>query len=72
MSSKKLEEDVPILYFNTEPEDREAYHAMDDSGIPHEKRVNNEDTPLLVVGYTRYKGIDEIKEFIEEHCQKHL
>ncbi|MHA1973962.1 MAG: hypothetical protein ACTSW1_13270 [Candidatus Hodarchaeales archaeon] len=64
----KVKEDKPILFFNTGDEDREAYLFIKSSGVPCEFRAPSMDllTPLLLVGYKKVFGIDEIKSFISE------
>lgn len=59
----------PVLFFSSSEECREAYLAIIKSGINCEFRAPAEDTtpPVLLHRYTHYKGINEIKDFIEEH-----
>lgn len=61
--------ETPVLFFSTGEECRKAYLTMLESGIACEFRAAAEDTPppLLLVGYTRYEGINEIRKYIEEH-----
>ena len=67
----KERQDVPVLFFNTGEEDREAYLALLRAGIPCEFRAAAEEpTPLLLVGYQRFYGLPEIREFISEQNQK--
>lgn len=62
----RVQRDTPVLFFNTGAADREAYLLLKTSGIPCEFRAPTleEPTPLLLVGYQRLVGIDEIKAFI--------
>jgi len=61
--------DTTVLFFNTGAADREAYLSVKASGMPCEFRAPTEEdpTPLLLVGYRRIIGVDEIKAFVEEH-----
>jgi len=59
--------EVPILYCNSGVENKEAYHSMLESKIPCEFAIPAEDpTPQIRIGFERYTGINEIKEFIKE------
>jgi len=57
---------TPILFFNTGSEDREAYLLIKASGMPCEFRAPSleEFTPLLLVGYRKFLGVNEIRSFI--------
>ena len=57
---------TPILFFNTGAEDREAYLEVRKSGMPCEFRAPSleDSSPLLLVGYQRFVGIQEIRSFI--------
>jgi len=61
-----VRKDTPKLFFNTGSEDKEAYLLIKGSGMPCEFRAPSLEkfTPLLLVGYKRYIGINEIKAFI--------
>ena len=63
-----LKEEVPILFFNTGEEDRKAYLALKESGIPCEfyGPTLEEPTPVLDVGYQKFVGVREIKKFISK------
>ena len=63
---------TPILFFNTGAEDREAYLEVKKSGMPCEFRAPSlEDfSPLLLVGYQRFVGIQEIRSFIVKSKKK--
>ena len=62
----RVQRDTPVLFFNTGAADREAYLLLKASGMPCEFRAPTleEFTPLLLVGYQRFIGIDEIRSFI--------
>lgn len=65
--NKEVNQEVPILFFNTEEEDKEAYLSLMESGIHCELRAPAEEpTPLLLVGFQRFTGLAEIKKFITE------
>lgn len=68
MCGKKCKEEVPILFFNTGKEDKEAYLALKASGIPCEfyGPTLEEPTPVLDVGYQKLIGVREIKKFINK------
>jgi hypothetical protein len=57
---------TPILFFNTGAEDREAYLEVRKSGMPCEFRAPSleDSSPLLLVGYRRFVGIQEIRTYI--------
>lgn len=61
----------PMLFFNTGAEDREAYFLIKSSGMPCEFHAPSmdESTPLLLVGYQRFIGIDQIQAFLAG-CKK--
>ena len=60
--------DVPILYYNSKPEDKEAYLSILEAEIPCELRAPAEEpTPTLTFGFERFVGLEEIKKFIEEY-----
>jgi hypothetical protein len=61
-----VRKDTPILFFNTGSEDKEAYLLIKASGMSCEFRAPSleEFTPLLLVGYRRFVGINEIKAFV--------
>lgn len=57
-----------VLYFNTSEDDKRAYLLLKSSRIPCEFRCPAsclEGTPLLLDGYTKYIGFNEIKSFME-------
>jgi len=62
----RVQWDTPVLFFNTGGADREAYLLLKASGIPCEFRAPTleEPTPLLLVGYQRFVGVEEIRAFI--------
>ena len=62
----KVKGEKPILFFNSGAEDREAYLFIKASGVSCEFRAPSVDilAPLLLVGYKRFFGINEIKSFI--------
>lgn len=68
----KVDLEMPVLFYNDSDEARKAYYAMLKSGIPCKFRPPSADsTPMLLVGYTEYTGIQEIEEFIKgEIAQK--
>lgn len=69
--SETNQQDRPILFFHRGEQDREAYIAVLHSGIPCDFRAAAEDpTPMLLVGYQRFLGIDEIRRFILESNQR--
>ena len=65
---KRAYHDMPVLFFNKGEEDREAFLSLKASGIPCEFRAPTleEPTPLLLAGYQRFIGIEEIKKFVVE------
>jgi len=69
----KIDLEKPVLFYNDSDEAREAYYAMLKSEIPCEFRPPCEDsTPMLLVGYTQYTGIWEIKEFIKSDIAERI
>jgi len=71
MSDINLE--IPALFYNSKKEDQEAYFALVESGIPCEFLPPSEEpTPLLLVGFAKYIGLQEIKEFIESERAQEL
>jgi len=68
----KVEREKPILFFNSGAEDREAYLFIKSSGVSCEFRVPSTDvlTPLLLVGYKKFFGANEIKSFISVQQRK--
>lgn len=69
---KEIDLEIPVLFYNSKQEDREAYFALVKSGIPCKFRPPSEEpTPLLLVGYTKYIGLQEIMEYLgSERVQK--
>lgn len=69
---KEIDLEIPVLFYNSKKEDREAHFALIKSGVPCEFRPpSDEPTPLLLVGYTRYIGLQEIMEYLgSERAQK--
>ena len=69
---KEIDLEIPVLFYNSKKEDREAYFALAKSGIPCEFRPPSEEpTPLLLVGYAKYLGLQEIMEYLgSERAQK--
>lgn len=69
---KEIDLEIPVLFYNSKKEDREAYFALVKSRVPCEFRPpSDEPTPLLLVGYTRYIGLQEIMEYLgSERAQK--
>jgi hypothetical protein len=64
-------QDVPVFFFNSSEEDREAFRFIVDSGIPCDfSAAADEPTPLLLVGYQRFVGLEEIKNYVSEHSQR--
>jgi len=58
---------VPVLFFSTKNEDKEAFRALVKSGVPCEFRAAAEvPTPLLIVGYQSFLGSEEILEYISK------
>jgi|GEM_PF-6102229 len=77
---KKLDEplvaDVSpvILFFNNSKEDKQAYRLLKGSGIPCEFRApaigepcldEEPSRPLLVVGYSKHIGFEEIEKYVK-------
>lgn len=59
--------EIPILYYNSGKEDKEALHLIREHKIPcYLRSPAEEPTPGLHVRFERYTGLNEIKEFIEE------
>ncbi|MBU3942234.1 MAG: hypothetical protein KKF74_04955 [Nanoarchaeota archaeon] len=69
---KEIDLEIPVLFYNSKEDDRKAYYALLKSGIPCEFRPPSEEpTPLLLVGYTEYIGLEEIMEYLgSEMAQK--
>jgi len=69
---KKIDLDIPVLFYNSKEDDHKAYFALVESGIPCEfLGPSEEPTPLLLVGFTHYEGLEEIMEYIRsEEAQK--
>ena len=64
-----------ILFFNNSEEDGKAYRLLRDSGIPCEflGPASGEpcldekpSRPLLVVGFSKYVGFEEIEKFVKD------
>jgi len=74
MDKKKTDEvdfEFPILFSDNEKEGQKARFALEKAGIPFEYPPCTEPTPMLLIGFTCYTGLREIKEFIEsERAQK--
>lgn len=68
----EVEGEKPILFFNSGVEDREAYLFIKSSGVSCEFRAPSMDslTPLLLVGYKKFFGVNEIKAFISVQQRK--
>ena len=65
------EKDVPVFFFNSGDEDREALRFLLDSGMTCEFRAAAEaPTPLLLVGYRHLVGLKEIQTFVSEALRK--
>jgi len=66
MEMLKVEGEKPILFFNSGAEDREAYLFIKSSGLSCEFRAPSvaDLSPLLLVGYKKFFGVNEIKSFI--------
>jgi len=68
---KNAKHNIPVLFFNSSKEDREAFRFVLSSKMPCEFRAAAEEpTPLLLVGYQRFLGFAEIREFISERSQQ--
>lgn len=68
---KDIDQDVPVLFFNSSKEDKETFRFLRDSEVPCEFRAAaDEPTPLLLVGYQRFLGFEEIKQFVAENLLK--
>jgi len=64
---KEGEFNVPRFYYGSSKEDIEAHRALLESGMPcNSSGVAEEPTPLLVVGYQRFLGLEEILKYISE------
>ncbi|NQS88182.1 hypothetical protein HQ584_00065, partial [Patescibacteria group bacterium] len=58
---------VPVLYLNMSKDNKEAYRTLVESDILFESHVATEEpTPLLVVGYQRFLGLEEIREYMSK------
>ena len=68
----KIDLEIPVLFYNSKEEDREAYFAIIKSGIPCIFNPPSEEpTPWLLVEYTHYDGLQEIMEYLgSEMAQK--
>jgi len=56
----------PTLFFNTKEEDRKVCHLIMASGMPCEfLATGDEKTPYLLHRLIEYRGLKEIKEFVE-------
>jgi hypothetical protein len=63
-----IDQDVPVLFFNSSKEDKETFRFLRDSEVTCEFRAaGDEPTPLLLVGYQRLLGFEEIKQFVEKN-----
>ena len=64
--------EIPILFYNSKESDKEAYFALVKSKIPCIfNPPSDEPTPMLLVGYTHYEGLQEIMEYLgSEMAQK--
>ena len=69
---KEIDLEIPVLFYNSKEDDREAYYALLKSGIPCEFRPPSEEpTPRLLVGYAEYIGLQKIMEYLgSEMAQK--
>ena len=57
--------EIPILFYNSKESDKEAYFALVKSKIPCIfNPPSDEPTPMLLVGYTHYEGLQEIMEYL--------
>ena len=57
--------EIPVLFYNSKKSDQEAYFALMDSGIPCIFNAPSEEpTPMLLVEFTHYDGLEEIMEYI--------
>jgi len=71
IKTEKKYEDLPILFFNDGEEHKKAYLKVLASGIKCEFMAPSlEEEPILLVGYTRYRGLKEIEEFLKEETEK--
>lgn len=62
---KKIDFEKPILFYNSKEEDRKAYFLLMESNIPCDYRPPSEEpTPLLLVGFRKYVGLQEIKGYL--------
>ena len=59
----EMREEKPILFFNSGVEDKEAYLFIRSSGVSCEFRTPSTDvfTPLLLVGYKKFFGLNNLK-----------
>lgn len=64
--------EIPVLFYNSKETDREADFAIIKSGIPCIFNPPSEEpTPMLLVGFTHYDGLEEIMEYLgSEMAQK--
>lgn len=60
--------DIPLLIFNTGEEDRKAYDAILDSGIPCRLigTGSEEHTPMLIWSHQKFIGFHEIERFLQK------
>ena len=68
---EKIDQDIPVLFFNSSEEDRETFRFLRNSEVQCEFRpAADEPTPLLLVGYQRFLGFEEIKQFVADNLLK--
>ena len=68
----KVDLEYPVLFSDNEGEGRKARDALEEAGIPFAYPASAESPPMLLVGFTRYTGLKEIKEFIESERAKKI
>lgn len=62
---KEIDFEKPILFYNSKEEDQKAYFLLKGSGISCDFRPPSEEpTPLLLVGFRKYTGLQEIEEYL--------
>ena len=70
---KEIGLEIPVLFYNSKKEDREAYFSILKSGILCDFRPPSEEpTPRLLVGYAEYIGLQEIMEYLGSESARKL
>ena len=61
----------PILFFGSKLEDRKVCFEAMNSGVDFEYLgASDDETPMILDGYTEYCGLEEIREYINGRKNK--